>query len=154
MLDMNKWTKLVKPFDEQSPQVFVTTLQFGEYKTELANVEALAIRFNKSGNEEYGNFFYSIHFGAYVQSSEMLNVVAYMPITKDVYNLVSENLDKLWNKELLQLIKDKFNLDLSCFNFSVHSKRINFELLNKKQNHHFDFFELAELVFKQLGLFE
>lgn len=154
MLDINKWTESVKPFYEQSPQVFVTTLQFGKYKAELANVEELAIRLNKSGNEEYGNFYYSIDFGAYVQSSEMFKAVTYMPITKDVYDLISENLDELWNEELHQLIQDKFNLDFSCFNFSGYSKRINFELLNKKQNHHFDFFKLAELVFKQLGLFE
>ena len=62
-------------------------------------------------------FYYSIDFGAYVQSSEMFKAVTYMPITKDVYDLISENLDELWNEELHQLIQDKFNLDFSCFNF-------------------------------------
>ena len=57
MLDINKWTESVKPFYEQSPQVFVTTLQFGKYKAELANVEELAIRLNKSGNERIWQLF-------------------------------------------------------------------------------------------------
>ena len=35
MLDINKWTESVKPFYEQSPQVFVTTLQFGNIKLNL-----------------------------------------------------------------------------------------------------------------------
>lgn len=154
MLDINKWTSSVKPFYEQNPKIFVTTLQFGDHKAELANVEELVIKFNKSGNEEEGNFFYSIHFGAYVQSSEMFQAVFYMPITKDIYELASENLDKLDVKELHQLIQDKFNLDCNCFNFLNNSKRISFELLDKNQHHHFDFVKLAELMFKQLGLFE
>ena len=129
-------------------------MQFGDHKAELANVEELVIKFNKSGNEEEGNFFYSIHFGAYVQSSEMFQAVFYMPITKDIYELVSENLDKLDVKELRQLIQDKFNLDCNCFNFLNNSKRISFELLDKNQHHHFDFIEIAKLVFKQLGLFD
>ena len=57
MLNINKWTSSVKPFYEQNPKIFVTTLQFGDHKTELANVEELAIKFNKSGNEEDNNFF-------------------------------------------------------------------------------------------------
>lgn len=154
MLDINKWTSSVKPFYEQNPKIFVTTLQFGDHKAELANVEELAIKFNKSGNEEENNFFYSIHFGAYIQSSEMFQAVFYMSITKDIYELVSENLDKLDVKELHQLIQDKFNLDCNCFNFLNNSKRISFELLDKNQHHHFDFIEIAKLVFKQLGLFE
>lgn len=154
MLDINKWTSSVKPFYEQNPKIFVTTLQFGDHKAELANVEELAIKFNKSGNEEENNFFYSIHFGAYIQSSEMFQAVFYMPITKDIYELASENLDKLDVKELHQLIQDKFNLDCNCFNFLNNSKRISFELLDKNQHHHFDFIEIAKLVFKQLGLFE
>lgn len=154
MLDINKWTSSVKPFYEQNPKIFVTTLQFGDHKAGLANVEELVIKFNKSGNEEEGNFFYSIHFGAYVQSSEMFQAVFYMPITKDIYELASENLDKLDVKELHQLIQDKFNLDCNCFNFLNNSKRISFELLDKNQHHYFDFVKLAELMFKQLGLFE
>ena len=77
-----------------------------------------------------------------------------MPITKDIYELANENLDKLGNKELRQLIKDRFKLDYHCSNFLSYSKRISFELLDKNQHHHFDFVELAELMFKQLGLFE
>ena len=154
MLDINKWTSSVKPFYEKNPKIFVTTLQFGDHKAELANVEELAIKFNKSGNEEENNFFYSIHFGAYIQSSEIFQAVFYMPITKDIYELVSENLDKLGNKELHQLIKDRFKLDFHCSNFLSYSKRISFELWDKNQHHHFDFVKLAELMFEQLGLFE
>ena len=32
--------------------------------------------------------------------------------------------------------------------------QIHFELLDKNKNHYFDFVEIAELIFKQLGLFE
>ena len=154
MLEIDNWTSSVKSFYEENPKIFVTTLQFGDYKAELANVEELRIHFTKSGNEEEGIFYYSVHFGAYVQSSDMFQAVFYMPITKDIYELASENLDKLDAKELRQLIQDKFNLDCNCFDFLDYSKRISFELLDKNQHHHFDFIEIAKLVFKQLGLFE
>ena len=153
MLDSNKWTTLVKPFNEQNPQVFVTTLQFGEHKVELANVEELAIKFNKYGSEEYGNFYYSIYFGAYIQSSEMFNKLFYLPISQDMYELACKNLNTLDNTNLKTLIKDKFNLKLD-YGALITYPQIYFKLLDKNQNHHFDFFELAELMFEQLGLFE
>ncbi len=153
MLDSNKWTTLVKPFNEQNPQVFVTTLQFGEHKVELANAEELAIKFNKYGNEEYGNFYYSIYFGAYIQSSEMFNKLFYLPISQDMYEWACKNLNTLDNTNLKTLIEDKFNLKLD-YGALITYPQIHFELLDKNKNHYFDFVEIAELVFKQLGLFE
>lgn len=51
MLNHEQLISSVKPFYDLSPQVFVTTLQCDEHKAELANVEELAIKFNKYGNE-------------------------------------------------------------------------------------------------------
>ena len=153
MLDINKWTSSVKPFYEENPKIFVTTLQFGDHKAELANAEELVIKFNEYGNEEYGNFYYSIYFGAYIQSSEMFNKLFYLPISQDMYELACKNLNTLDNSYLKTLIENKFNLKLD-YGALIAYPQINFELLDKNQHHHFDFIEIAKLVFKQLGLFE
>lgn len=153
MLNATTLFSSVKSFNEQNPQVFVTTLQFGDHKAELANAEELVIKFNKYGNEEYGNFYYSIYFGAYIQSSEMFNKLFYLPISQDMYELACENLNTLDNTNLKTLIKDKFNLKLD-YSSLITYPQIHFELLDKNKNHYFDFVEIAELIFKQLGLFE
>ena len=110
-------------------------------KLNIANVEELAIKFNKYGNEEYDNFYYSIYFGAYIQSSEMFNKMFYLPISYDMYELACKNLNTL----------DNSDLDYGAL---ITYPQIHFELIDKNKNQHFDFVELAELIFKQLGLFE
>ena len=153
MLDATTLFSSVKSLNETQPKVFVTTLQFGEHKVELANAEELAIKFNKYGNEEYGNFYYSIYFGAYIQSSEMFNKLFYLPISQDMYELACKNLNTLDNSYLKTFIEDKFNLKLD-YGALITYPQIHFELLDKNKNHYFDFVEIAKLVFKQLGLFE
>lgn len=148
MLDATTLFSSVKSLNETQPKVFVTTLQFGEHKVELANAEELAIKFNK-----YGNFYYSIYFGAYIQSSEMFNKLFYLPISQDMYELACKNLNTLDNSYLKTLIEDKFNLKLD-YGALITYPQIHFALLDKNQHHHFDFIEIAKLVFKQLGLFE
>jgi hypothetical protein len=153
MLNREQLISSVKPFYDVSPQVFVTTLRCGEHKAEFANVEELTIKFNKYGNEEYGKFYYSIYFGAYIQSSEMFNKLFYLSISQDMYELACKNLNTLDNTNLKTLIKDKFNLKLDYGSLMTYPQ-IHFELVDKNKNQHFDFVELAELIFKQLGLFE
>lgn len=148
MLDATTLFSSVKSLNETQPKVFVTTLQFGEHKVELANAEELAIKFN-----EYGNFYYSIYFGAYIQSSEMFNKLFYLPISQDMYELACKNLNALDNSYLKTFIEDKFNLKLD-YGALITYPQIHFELLDKNKNHYFDFVEIAELIFKQLGLFE
>lgn len=84
------------------PQVFITTLQFGEYKAEFANVEKLSIKLNEFVNKEEGFIYYSIHLDVYTrfrEISEMINAVAYIPITKDVYDLINIIFFKLENED-------------------------------------------------------
>lgn len=76
-----------------------------------------------------------------------------MPISQDMYELACKNLNTLDNTNLKTLIEDKFNLKLD-YGSLITYPQIHFELLDKNQHHHFDFVELAELMFKQLGLFE
>lgn len=153
MLNREQLISSIKTFYDVSPQVFVTTLQFGEHMAELADVEELSIKFNKYGNEEYDNFYYSIYFGAYVQSSEMFNKLFYLPISQDMHELACKNLHMLNNTNLKTLIKDKFNLRLD-YGFLINYPQIHFKLVDKNKNQHFDFVELVELIFKQLGLVE
>lgn len=153
MLNREQLISSIKTFYDVTPQVFVTTLQFGEHMAELADVEELSIKFNKYGNEEYDNFYYSIYFGAYVQSSEMFNKLFYLPISQDMHELACKNLHTLNNTNLKTLIKDKFNLRLD-YGFLINYPQIHFKLVDKNKNQHFDFVELVELIFKQLGLVE
>ena len=70
-----------------------------------------------------------------------------------MYELACKNLNTLDNSDLKTLIEDKFNLKLD-YRSLITYPQIHFELVDKNKNQHFDFIELAELIFKQLGLFE
>lgn len=145
MLDVTTLTSSVKPFNEVQPKVFVSTIQCGEHQADMPNVDHLAIRF-------YHNLcHFSISFGTYVELNEMFNGLFYLLIQKDVYELARNNLNKIDNISFKLSIEKQFGLDVDYLS-AENYQQIHFKLLDKNQHHHFDFIEIAKLVFKQLGL--
>lgn len=149
MLDATTLSSSVKSFSaakSQPKKVFVSTIQCGDHQADMPNVDHLAIRF-------YHNLGYSISFGTYIEHNEMFNGLFYIFIQKDVYELARNNLNKIDDISFKLSIEKQFCLDVDYLS-AENYQQIHLKLLNKNQHHHFDFIEIAKLVFKQLGLFD
>ena len=142
------WFKSVKPLNDEPIQCYKTILRFNEHSVELANVNKLVIRLNAL-NGNYGKCIYSIHFGCYISSSEMIQGLFSLPIPKKQFQLLKDNMPSLYDNQLQNTIKEEFNLNLD---FDVERKEIYFELIDKHGNQVFDFLPIAKLVFEKIGM--
>lgn len=151
------WIEKVQLDNFASPPP-MTTLKFGEKQMIYANVSRLAIQFPKSweffkkmkGNEQsYG----CIKFGVFDCYDDEITSDFSICVKKEVIDFFKANYNKLFrscNNQLHQTIQEKFELKMELSIISDNA--IYFDLIGNNQDRIIDFGELANLVFKQIGL--
>ena len=149
------WIEKVKLNHFASPPP-MTTLKFGEKQMVYANISCLAIKFpnswelfkNNKGNEQsYGSIIFGVcEYDDYDIISDFSILVK-----KEVVDFFNANYNKLsrsGNKQFHQPIQEKFGLEMEL---SPPDNKIYFNLFSNTDRT-IDFGELADMVFRQIGL--
>lgn len=148
------WIEKVQLDNFASPPP-MTTLQFGEKQMIYANVSRLAIKFPKSWKlfknikgAEYGH----IQFGVFDCYDDEITSDFSICVKKEVIDFFNANYNKLFrsrNNQLHQTIKEKFGLEMEL---SILSDNAIYFNLFSNTDRIIDFGELANMIFKQIGL--
>ena len=127
----------------------MTTLKFGNKQIIHADIACIAIQvFKPHKGKEYGK----ILFGVYDYISEQYEFIDdfFILVEKDVIDFFTQNYKKIHQDfEFYQIIQDKFGLDIEV---SPSKNEIFFNFVKIDENYTIDFSELAQLVFKRIGL--
>lgn len=141
MFNKNRMKEL--EFYTNSIPFSMTTLEFGNYEIIVPNVSSLVIKLMTYSNG------YGLVFGAYIEDRNFMSEIAKLSISSDEFKTIKTNYTKLDNKDVRQIIKNKFNLDMMMWTIG-NSYEIQFVLKNPNQDNHFDCIQIIQDVFNQI----
>lgn len=137
------WMNELEFYDSTIP-VAMTILEFLNKKIIVPNVSLLVVKLQTYING------HGLIFGTYIEDFDFIIKIAELPISADEFETIKTNCTKLDDKEFRQMIKNKFNLNVTVWPVE-DSFEIQFDFENRYQDNHFDCIQIMQDVFNQIA---